>query len=133
MKRTRRPVHQKACSTGHKNGGQNQSNVRRGYRVSLIQWGNPNLAELLLQFCDEAQTCCNEDWPASTDSQKAANPCIARFGKANWKEEIKKTSFLTQYVCISEMVEHIVVKSARMFKAQRMKPIGCSTMMHSLL
>jgi hypothetical protein len=77
---------------------------------------NPISRELLLQFRAEAQTCFNEDRPASTDYRKAANPYIARFGEDNWKEEIKKTSFLTQYVCITDMVEHIVFESARMFK-----------------
>ena len=77
---------------------------------------NPINRELLQQFRDQAQTCHKEDRPAATDYRKAANPYLAKFGEANWKKEIKKASFMTQYVCITEMVEHIVVESARMYK-----------------
>ena len=40
------------------------------------------------------------------DHRKANNPYESRFGKL-WRQEIKHTVFMQQYVCITDLVQHI--------------------------
>ena len=48
------------------------------------------------------------------DHKKAANPYESRYG-AGWEEVILSTSFLAGFVCITKMITHIVVESAKLF------------------
>ena len=49
------------------------------------------------------------------DHRLSHNPYESRYG-GTWREEIWKSSSLKQYVCISFMIEHIVLESAKLFK-----------------
>jgi hypothetical protein len=52
------------------------------------------------------------------DHRKEANPYESKFG-SDWGEPIDKSVTLSQYVCITDMVEHIFVESAKLFKGTK--------------
>jgi hypothetical protein len=47
---------------------------------------------------------------------KAEHPSIAQYGEATWQDKIKKASLISQFMSITEMVEHIVAELARVFE-----------------
>ena len=48
------------------------------------------------------------------DHRKSENPYYSKYGD-NWKEEIRKTVFMKQYACITDLVEHIHNRSKDVF------------------
>jgi hypothetical protein len=59
--------------------------------------------------------------PEIVDYRKLKNPYLAKYGQAvsrcepEWKHQIRKCSQMSQYVCITELVQHIVTESANFF------------------
>ena len=49
------------------------------------------------------------------DHRKAANPYLSRY-RSSWEEEIKKTTFMKQYVCVRDLVTHIHDHTKEIFK-----------------
>ena len=48
-------------------------------------------------------------------TRTASNPYHSRYG-SSWEEEIKKTTFMKQYSCIRDLVQHIHDYSKETFK-----------------
>ena len=59
--------------------------------------------------------------PEIVDYRKCDNPYLAKYGDAvsacepEWKHQIRKCSQMSQYVCVTQLVEHIVTESAKLF------------------
>jgi hypothetical protein len=59
--------------------------------------------------------------PEKVDYRKFANPYLAKYGdimtkcEPEWKHQIQKSSQMSQYVCVTQLVEHIVTESAKLF------------------
>jgi hypothetical protein len=72
----------------------------------------------LIQLREEASKCQTRNKPRIKDHRKEANPYESKFG-SDWEEHIDKSVTLSQYVCITDMVEHIFVESAKLFKGAK--------------
>ncbi len=72
----------------------------------------------LIQLREEASKCQTRNKPRIKDHQKEANPYESKFG-LDWEEHIDKSVTLSQYVCITDMVEHIFLESAKLFKGTK--------------
>jgi hypothetical protein len=53
------------------------------------------------------------------DYRKSENPYEAEYGKDAWYAKIRALSLLSPFICISEMVNHIVVELARIYKGTK--------------
>ena len=73
-------------------------------------------AASLSNWRQEAQTCLDEDTPACEDFRKAVNLYDARFGEENWMSAMKAACHMSPFVCITDMIEHIVTESAKGFE-----------------
>jgi hypothetical protein len=55
------------------------------------------------------------------DFQKFDNPYLAKYGDAiskfepEWKHQIRKCTQMSQYVCVTQLVQHIVTESSKLF------------------
>ena len=49
------------------------------------------------------------------DYQNTPNPYESQYGP-NWHIEVKKSSLLICYACVSDMIEHILIEMKRVFK-----------------
>jgi hypothetical protein len=67
----------------------------------------------------QAQTCIDGEHPSKIDYRKADNPYAARFGDDRWVEKIKAVSQMSSYVCITDLVEHIVEETQRLMKGTK--------------
>jgi hypothetical protein len=56
----------------------------------------------------QALTCIDSEHPAKIDYCEADNPCVARYGDDKWEENINQVSQMSSYICITDLVEHIV-------------------------
>jgi hypothetical protein len=63
----------------------------------------------------QASTCSEEFAPKRTDYRTKANPYEARYGD-EWERKIEQTCFMTQYTCVTHLVEWIVSSSKKMFE-----------------
>jgi hypothetical protein len=61
----------------------------------------------------QAQTCIDGEHPSKIDYRKANNMYAARYGNDKWKEKIKAVSQMSSYVCITDLVIHIVKETAK--------------------
>ena len=55
------------------------------------------------------------------DFRLAANPYEAKYGTDSWYAQIRSSTLLSSFVCISKMVEHIVVETAQIYKGTKNK------------
>jgi hypothetical protein len=59
--------------------------------------------------------------PAKVDFQKFNNPYLAKYRDAllqcepKWKHQIKKCHQMSQYACVTQLVQHIVMESSKLF------------------
>jgi hypothetical protein len=70
------------------------------------------------RLIQQASECQSGNKPRIIDHRKEANPYESKFG-LDWEEHIDKSVTLSQYVCITDMVEHIFVESAKLFKVTK--------------
>ena len=77
--------------------------------------------EILSNWHQEAQTCLDKDAPACEDFRKAINPYEARFGEDNWMSAMKAAYHMSTFVCTTDMIEHIVKESAKVFEGTEHK------------
>jgi len=61
-----------------------------------------------------ALACENPPLPPDTDYRKASNPYLSRYG-ASWKDKIKSACTMSQYVCVTDMIQHIHDETAKLF------------------
>ena len=52
---------------------------------------------------------------ARKDHRRSANPYLSKF-KDDWEQVIAKTSGVSAYVCVTEMIEHIVSEMKRAYE-----------------
>jgi hypothetical protein len=74
-----------------------------------------------MTFRTLAGTAIPGSLPEKVEYQKFDNPYLAKYGdvvskcKPEWKFQIKKCSQMSQYVCVTQLIEHIVMDSATLF------------------
>ena len=68
----------------------------------------------------QAQTCNNQPNIDNTEinHRKAANPYQLQYG-ADWEEKMKASTSMKSYACITELVNHTMVKLAKVMKGTR--------------
>jgi hypothetical protein len=66
----------------------------------------------------EAQRCKDED--ALIDHQKANNPIQSRYGE-DWLNNLKCSTMMSPYVCVTDMIENIIEDSKRHLKESSMR------------
>ena len=54
------------------------------------------------------------------DHKRARNPHKLRY-KGNWGKEIKKGIMMSSYICVTDMVTHIYLESAKLMKGSAFK------------
>jgi hypothetical protein len=65
----------------------------------------------LVAAVEQASTECQEgERPEKVDYRQHDNPYEARYGN-NWESELKKATQMQAYVCVTDMIEHIVQES----------------------
>eukprot|EP00594_Rhizosolenia_setigera_P009623 CAMPEP_0178971686 /NCGR_PEP_ID=MMETSP0789-20121207/20476_1 /TAXON_ID=3005 /ORGANISM="Rhizosolenia setigera, Strain CCMP 1694" /LENGTH=494 /DNA_ID=CAMNT_0020658811 /DNA_START=594 /DNA_END=2078 /DNA_ORIENTATION=+ len=62
----------------------------------------------------QAKSTTLEERPARKDHRKAQNPYKSRY-QDRWEDEIKKSKHMSKYVCITELIEHMVAETKRVF------------------
>ena len=81
----------------------------------LVDVVSTALKKKLLLHC---QDFIDVDRPDVEDYWKADNPYEARYNK-KWPDKIKKTTFSSPYICITDLVEHMVKESEKVFQNTR--------------
>ena len=76
-------------------------------------------ATTLKRFWTEAINAIPGTAPMPIDHRKAINPYLSKYGEANWEAEIQKHSIMSSYICITEVVKHIVTASAKLYKGTK--------------
>jgi hypothetical protein len=62
-----------------------------------------------------AEASTDEDCPLENDRRWEANPYKSRCGD-DWEAKIRQSSFLSKYVCVIELVDHICIETEKLFK-----------------
>ena len=57
------------------------------------------------------------------DLQKEDNPYMARFGE-NWLNEMKKVQFMQPYICVTELINHMVSATTKVMKGTKYEGKG---------
>jgi hypothetical protein len=63
---------------------------------------------------EEAKAALEGERPNKIYYRKHRNPYESKHGNG-WEERIKKPKTMSAYVCVTDMIEHIVVESAKFF------------------
>jgi hypothetical protein len=84
--------------------------ITRGGLLSKLGAGQ------LMAIRDQAKlSCIDEDAPAPVDHRKDVNPYKSKYGD-DWEAQINASVALSKYVCITEMIEFMMVSAAKVFK-----------------
>lgn len=68
------------------------------------------------QFIEDANRCELIVRPRKIDHRKHENPYLSRYGEEKWEEQIKKCTAMSKFVCVTDMIDHIVSETRRVFK-----------------
>ena len=67
----------------------------------------------LFEWRDEPfHTSCCPHKPV--DYWRAANPYLAQYGQT-WEDKIKRTTFMKQYICVRDLLQHIRDRTKEVF------------------
>jgi len=81
-------------------------------KIEEIQVPRSLTVKKLKQFRAESQErCIDSPAPEIIDHRKAENPFLSRYGEDEWEARIDATTPLCNYICVTDMVEHIVSES----------------------
>jgi hypothetical protein len=112
-------------------GGVTVTKLKEGFNIATVGHLKACLPEKILEIVAatkgllikklgpvhaQAQTCVEGEHPPKINYRKADNPYLARYGKDVWEEKIKQVSQMSAYVCITDLVEHIVAETQRLMK-----------------
>ena len=79
----------------------------------------PGISDTSLQFLrDQAQLAKDEKAPTKIDHRKAANPYQSRYGD-EWETVLKKSSYFSSQVVITDYIEHIMHESKKVMQGTK--------------
>ena len=73
----------------------------------------------LKTFRSEAEKCIPGAVPEKIDYRKAENPYLAKYGEDAWELKVNRSTQMSQYACITDLIEHIVAESAKLFEGTK--------------
>jgi hypothetical protein len=95
-------------------GGVTVTKLKEGFNIESVGHLKACLPERILKM---VAATINGEHPPKIDYRNAANPYASRYADDKWKEKIKQVlQEMSSYVCITDLVEHIVVETKCLMK-----------------
>ena len=70
----------------------------------------------IMLWKQQASNCLPGSAPANIDHRKELNPYLSKYGEEEWETKIDASRFLSNFVCITKLIEHMVFECNKLFQ-----------------